>query len=348
VKRSTYNQHFLRRFFRHIGFLIRRNRHVQIGLGLGLVGFFILVSIFVSLISAPQRFTDVERFTIPLSASESDIIASLKSKGFIKSPGAFSLILSLRGMHDNITPGGYVLSKSMNAWDVASVLNKKLVMAWVVIPEGLRKEEIADILAKDLHWSNDQKLEWINKDTTTSQDIIEGVYFPDTYLISFTDTPEQVAKRLQSAFNEKFGPLAQEARKKNIKWTTVVTMASLIQREAAGKEDMPIIAGILWNRLEIGMKLDIDATVQYARGNTGKGWWAPISLKDKQIPSSYNTYIYKGLPPHPISNPSLDALSAVVNPATTKCLFYIHDSSRKIHCAATYDEQLNNIERYLR
>ncbi|MFH1565593.1 MAG: endolytic transglycosylase MltG [bacterium] len=112
---------------------------------------------------------------------------------------------------------------------------------------------------------------------------------------------------------------------------------------------MPLIAGILWNRLLKEMKLEIDATVQYARGKTEKGWWTPIKASDiTEIDSPYNTYKYKGLPPHPISNPGINAIEAVLNPIETDCLYYLHDDNREIHCAKTFEEHKANIEKYLK
>ena len=131
-------------------------------------------------------------------------------------------------------------------------------------------------------------------------------------------------------------------------WTTGLRLASVVQREAAGKEDMPLVAGILWNRLLKGMKLEVDSTVQYARGKTDKCWWAPIKPGDiTEIDSPYNTYKYKGLPPHPIDNPGIDAIEAVLNPTETDCLYYLHDNNGQIHCAKTYEEHKANIEKYL-
>ncbi len=95
------------------------------------------------------------------------------------------------------------------------------------------------------------------------------------------------------------------------------------------------------------MKLQVDSTIQYARGNTGKGWWAPITVADEKIDSPYNTYLYTGLPPHPIDNPGLDAINAVLNPAKTNCMYYLHDTSGNIHCSATYQGHLQNIQTYL-
>jgi len=294
------------------------------------------------------RKVEAERFIIPLGFNEAAAVSKLKEEGFIRRAFVFNLVLDFKGGRGKIKPGGYQISKSMNVWQVVRVLIGESYMKWVVIPEGLRKEEIADILADKLGWSDEIKEKWINVDTEKDSDYKEGVYFPDTYLISKDEEPEKVAKRLQVKFQEEINPFSEEVLKQNIKWTTMVKIASIVQREAAGKADMPVIAGIIWNRLEKGLKLEVDATVQYARGKTEEGWWTPIKPADKKINSPYNTYLNKGLPPVPICNPGLDAIKAVLYPAKTKCLYYIHDSVRVIHCANTYEEHLENVENYLK
>ena len=95
------------------------------------------------------------------------------------------------------------------------------------------------------------------------------------------------------------------------------------------------------------MKLEMDSTIQYAKGSEEKGWWTQISNKDKKIDSPYNTYLYEGFPPGAISNPSLDAINAAFNPAKTDCIFYIHDKNHITHCAKTYEEHKQNVEKYL-
>ena len=288
-----------------------------------------------------------ERFVVPLSADTYAVVEKLKHEGFIRDISGFDIALFLRGV-GAVQPGGYKISKKMNAWEVASVMKNDPYMKWVSIPEGLRKEEIVDILGTALKWNENQKDEWVTKYTAENQDFFEGVYFPDTYLIPKDEFPKKVAERMQNKFQEKFSDFSKEAAEQNIKWTTLLKIASIVQREAAGKNDMPLIAGILWNRLLNDMKLEVDATVQYARGDTGNGWWAPIKVADKQIDSLYNTYKYKGLPPHPIANPGIAAISAVLHPEETKCMYYIHGSDKTIHCAETYEHHLRNIETYLK
>lgn len=296
--------------------------------------------------SSPATLAD-ERFVVPFGSTSTDVVADkLLAEGFIANKIAFSLAFSARG-GGMIQPGGYKLSKKMSAFEVAGVLHAAPYMKWVQIPEGLRKEEIADILARQLGWTAVQKTAWITTYTNTRPDYIEGVYFPDTYLIPVDETPAAVAQRLIAKFNEKFNPLLPQFNAQNIKWSTGLTLASIVQREAAGKSDMPLIAGILWNRLNTNMYLGVDATLQYARGNIGTGWWAPIKASDKSISSPFNTYTNKGLPPHAISNPGLSAIEATLHPATTDCLYYLHDNNGQIHCAATYEEHQANIQKYL-
>jgi len=312
------------------------------------------ITFFLFQFTAPQKNIEPEQFTIPSTGIDDtrEVAAQLEKHGFIKNTLAFRIALSrLKGAIsvcvDCIQSGAYKISKSMSAWEVAEVLRRGPYMKWVVIPEGLRKEEIADILASVLGWSNEEKNQWISVYTAMKFDETEGVYFPDTYLIPVDEEPLKVAERLRAKFNEKFASYSKEAFKQNIKWDTLLKIASIVQREAAGKNDMPLVAGILWNRLLKGMKFEVDATLQYARGNAGDGWWAPITLAEKQIDSPYNTYKYAGLPPHPIANPGLAAIEAVLHPEETKCLFYLHDESKKIHCAETYEDHQENIKTFL-
>lgn len=307
----------------------------------------IAVVAYVSTFGAPQKSAEPERFVITLGSGKTEIVGKLRAEGFIKSPWMFRFALRWKSGKD-IQPGGYKISKSMDVWEIAGVLAGEPYMKWAVIPEGLRKEEIADILAATLSWNDEEKQEWITKYTAMKYDYTEGVYFPDTYLIPVDEPPLDVAERLRAKFEEQFAPYAEEALKQNIKWDTLLKIASIVQREAAGKSDMPLIAGILWNRLLAGMKLEVDATVQYARGKTPDGWWMPIKPADKEIDSPYNTYRYKGLPPHPIANPGIDAIKAVLHPEKTECLYYLHDKLGTIHCAKTYKEHQQNIEKYLR
>jgi UPF0755 protein len=241
------------------------------------------------------------------------------------------------------------VSKNMSAWQIANKITSSPDMKWVVVPEGLRKEQIGEILTSTFNWSNEELDKWNTEYTKMRIDYIEGTYFPDTYLIPVDEGGFKIAERMTRRFDEQFAPYISQFAQQNILWTTGIKLASIIQREAGGKDDMPLIAGIMWNRLNQDINLEIDATVQYARGKAEAGWWAPVTSEDIQnIDSPYNTYKYKGLPPFPISNPGIDAIEAVLHPAETDCLYYLHDSNRQIHCAKTLEEHQANIEKYLR
>ncbi|MFA5172864.1 MAG: endolytic transglycosylase MltG [Candidatus Paceibacterota bacterium] len=330
----------------------------KIILSLGIFIFIFILSgvlFYNHLFGAPEKNAEPERFIVSLNETKEDAVQKLSAGGFIKSEWGFKIALGV----SKIRPGGYKISKSQNVWQLAKAL-KEPYMEWVIIQEGLRKEQIAEILAEKLDWSSEEKNDWVIKYTAEKPDYSEGVYFPDTYLISKDESPEDIAKRFINKFNEKFQPYAEKFAKANIKWTTAIKLASIVQREAAGKSDMPLVAGVLWNRLLKDMRLETDCAIQYARDtslhyNSGLtkylsegDWWKPISSADKNISSPYNTYKNKGLPPHPISNPGLDAISAALNPAKTECLFYLHDTEGEIHCAKTYEEHKANIEKYLR
>ncbi|MDP2929985.1 MAG: endolytic transglycosylase MltG [bacterium] len=323
-----------------------KNKKIIILGGVVLAIICIAIFIFLYQFSAPQRNAEQERIVVNPTTTTTELIPKLKEQGYIRNEKAFEFALRRRG--GEIEPGGYKISKSMSAWKIAKILTSEPYMKWVVIPEGLRKEQIAEILATELGWSEQEKSDWITKFTAMKYDYIEGVYFPDTYLIPIDETGLEIAERFIDKFNEEFAPYAEKFAAQNIKWTTALKIASLIQREAGSKDDMPLIAGIIWNRLLKGMKLEIDATLQYARGNAGDGWWAPINVADKKIDSPYNTYLYSGLPPHPICNPGINAIDAVLNSTKTECIYYLHDSNKQIHCAKTYAEHKTNIEKYLK
>ncbi len=334
------------------------------------VGIVVLViagslGLYFTALKAPQGDTQEERFIVGLNDSTQDTISKLEKEGFIRSSKVFRLLLGTKGAV-TIQSGGYKISKSMNAWELAGVVSREPYMKWIVLPEGLRKEQIAKMLADELSWSKEEEIKWVTEYTALKFDEIEGVYFPDTYLIPVDEDPLKVADRLRAKFNERFAEYGAEAVSQNIRWPTVLKIASLVQREAASKDDMPIIAGILWNRLlEQNMRLDIDATVQYARDHaihygeapdadqskkysSDGSWWTPIKVEDKKIDSPYNTYTHTGLPPHPIANPGLNAIRAVLYPEKTDCLYYLHDANRQIHCAASYKEHQENIETFLK
>ena len=301
-----------------------------------IVGFFFFLYQF-----SPSKIGEKQEiFVLPLQISQDQIVEKLQSEGFIKSKTFFNWVLILKGGHEEIASGGYFLSKNMWAWEIAEILVNHPSQTWVFLPEGLRKEEIAEILENKLNWPEDEK----GKFLTEAQ---EGYLFPDTYLIDLDWSGGKVAKRLYSQFEENVAGLFQEAESENIRTDTLIVLASLVQREAANEKEMPLLAGIIWNRWLGGIPFQIDATIQYVLGEPGN-WWPIIKKEDYKIDSPYNTYLHKGRPPSPICNPGLAAISAVIHSEESDYLYYIHDSQGQIHLAKTYEEHLKNIAKYLK
>jgi len=323
-----------------------------------LIFFLFLISVgiffFYSHFSAPQKNASEERYVIALNFSEEKIIQDLVQKGFLKDHKIFNFILTAKKWHKKIQPGAYKISKSMNAYQLA----KRLVVEgpyqkWIIIPPGKRKEQVALILQKTLEWPYSLARNFAN----TAE---EGYLYPDTYLINTDADPVQIFQKFKANFNEKFDQkIQQDLLAKNIRNDTAIKIASLIERESGDDEDKPVIAGIIWNRLLKGMKLEIDATVQYAIATKKLSDYGLQSLEDldfwpklgpgivRTIDSPYNTYLYKGLPPGPICSPSLDSIKAVVYPVKTDALYYFHSPDKKIHTAKTLKEHQENIKNFL-
>ncbi len=215
-------------------------------------------------------------------------------------------------------------------------------MRIVKVNEGLRREEVAEVVANRLDWDDTEKADFLDKAN------VEGRYFPKTYLIYKDEVPAKVVETMNTEFDKQVSKVKKPKSKTIINEETILKIASIIQREAAGKQDMNLISGIIWNRIFNGMKLQIDATLQYAKGSAEDGWWGEVNPEDKKIKSSYNTYLHPGLPPGAIANPGLAAISAASNPIKTDCLFYLHDNNRNIHCAKTYEQHKKNIDIYLK
>lgn len=287
-----------------------------------------------------------EDFVVSPEESLADTATALRASGFIKSELSFRLAYQMVRGERTLRAGGYSLARTMDAWTVAKTLAEVPRLSWITIAPGMRKEQIADLFEEDLGWTAKEKEQWNTVATEVGEGYSEGVYFPDTYLIPSDQPPEDVAARLRGRFEEAFAPYALEAAAKNIPWTDIVTLASLIEKEA-GKKDKALVSGILWNRLNKGMLLQVDATLQYVKGSEAN-WWPSPRPADKSIDSPFNTYKYEGLPPEPIASPSLASIEAALNPEKTSCLYYLHDLYGRIHCSTNYKAHVANVNRYLR
>lgn len=219
---------------------------------------------------------------------------------------------------------------------------------FVTVRPGQRQEQVAASFGRELGWTASERAEFIAKAHELEPEFPTGATVPGIYFASVSE-PEDVALLTQERFEQEIRARYGSTTEAVVPIEDAITIASLLEREAGDWEDMRLISGVIWNRLFVGMKLQIDATLQYAESNRDKaanGWWPSVEPKDKYIKSAYNTYQNAGLPPGPIANPSIAAILAALNPKKTDCLFYFHDKRGEFHCAKDYKEHVRLLKQY--
>lgn len=287
-------------------------------------------------------------FEIKSGSSLDTVINSLSVAKLIRSRTAFKLTVLKLGLANKIQAGFFELNQAMTASELARSLTKAMTkQVRVTIPEGLRIEEINNIISKSFATVSDSKFK--SAEFAVLAKNSEGKLFPDTYDFELSSTAEVIFNRLTSRHQEIFNTLNVAENKKD----HVLVLASLLEREAASSDEMPQIAGVIEKRLENGWPLQIDATVQYALGTKNCktincNWWKQsLTIDDLKINSPYNTYLNKGLPPQAIANPGKSALVAAAKPLASSAWFYLHDLDGKIHFADTIEAHNKNICTYL-
>lgn len=279
-------------------------------------------------------------FVINKGESTRQIGTELQKNGLIKDSLVFLILSRLGGFDGKMQAGDFRLTPNQTPFQILTTFTKGTLDVWVTIPEGLRATEIAAILKKNLP---SYESSW--DDMLAAQ---EGYLFPDTYLFPRDATIDQIISIMENNFKQKYA-IAQAQQTNKLSKSQVVTLASIVQREAITPHDMQYVASVLENRLDIGMALGSDVTVEYALGyNTQeKTWWKKdLTIDDLAINSAYNTRKVAGLPPAPISNPGLVALEAVTNTPSTDYLYFIADSKGVVHFAKTLAEHNANIAKY--
>jgi len=309
-----------------------------------------------ALLTQPLNPAGAEQsFTIEPGESVPSIAIRLEEVGLIRSAAAFRTYLIYTGLDTSIQAGDYNLSPALSIVDIARKLQDATPeqITFVILP-GWRMEEIAASLSSSgLEITAEEFLSAARSappglDYLPAPASTEGFLFPDVYILPRETTAEAlVAEFLRNFSLHLTIDLREGFTRQNLDVYQAVTLASIVQREAVVGNEQPQIASVFLNRLNAGIKLDTDPTVQYALGfNSIQGtWWSnPLNAADLQVDSPYNTYIYAGLPPGPIANPSLSALRAVAFPAETPYYFFRArcDDSGLHNFAVTFEEHLQN------
>jgi UPF0755 protein len=295
--------------------------------------------------------------TIDPGESVSSITGKLWEDGLISNPGVFRSYLLYSGLDTSLKAGDYKLSPALAPIEIAQAIQSSISadVTLTILP-GWRAEEIANALpssglnitAEEFYSAVHTHPDGYSFSDCMAGDSLEGYIFPESYTLPresiINDLLPQILMNFETQVNSE---LRGGFSTQGLDLCQAVTLASIVQREAMVKEEMPIIASVFYNRLNSGAVLASDPTVQYALGfNESQGtWWTnPLSLEDLQVNSPYNTYIYAGLPPGPISNPGLAALKAVAFPAQTPYYYFraACDGSGRHLFSETFDEHLAN------
>ncbi len=284
-------------------------------------------------------------FTIAPGASVSEIRATLTQDNLLRSPLLFEWYVRLRGWSGKFQAGEFKIPEKISAADVAAILvSSRGASVTITIPEGWTTAEIATRLDANGVVSKQEFLQTIrkNKFAYSYRDPrgdwnLEGFLFPDTYQFRRGMKAEEVIGRMLDTF---------ERRITGLEKITVpdILLASIVEAEVPHPADRPIVAGIFLKRLQIGMALQSDATLNYATGNGSHA----LSAKELAIDSPYNTYRHRGLPPTAIGNPGLDAIRAAIYPSASPYLYFLSGTDGQTHFAKTFAEQIENKKKYLR
>lgn len=326
----------------------RQRSYAVLGLLLALFVALAIAFLWYQLSLKPVSQTEVppQIFVIKKGQSIDNIGTSLEKAGLIRSRAVFKLLLTQKGLSKKIQAGTFRLSPSMDANQILTELTHGTLDVWVTLLEGWRREEMASAINKAYEENGVTFDEAAFLELTVDK---EGYLYPDTYLLPLSASSDNIVQLLTSTFTKKTASIQKDIESSSLSLSKIVTLASLVEREAKTDTSRKLVAGILLNRLEIGMPLQVDATLQFAKGFDAqdKTWWTPPVALDKSINSPYNTYQNPGLPPGPIASPSLSSIQAVVNPTPSDYLYYITGSDGQMYYAKTLEEHNKNIQNHL-
>lgn len=311
---------------------------------------------------------EVVEIEVEQGDSTGRIATKLRSADLIRQPALFTALVRYKGLDGELQAGRYLLRPTMSMSQIISALqNSRVAELQVVVPEGLRLEEVAArvaatgvvdesaFLAAARNAAAFKSGHFLLNDVPEGGSL-EGFLFPDTYRIAATSTVTEVIELMLNRFDEQYAKIERDVRVPDRNVYQIVTMASIVQREAALESEMPRIASVFWNRLksensaETGNgRLQADPTVQYALGynDQEQTWWRKeLTAADLQIASPYNTREQPGLPPGPISAPGLAALTGAAQPDESANYLYFVASCAKdgSHNFATSFEEFQTFE----
>jgi len=292
------------------------------------------------------------RFVVSPGATFHQVADTLHQAGLIDNVTVFDLYARYKHLDRNVQAGAYELSRNLNDVQILTALQTAIPdEVYIAIPEGYTIKKTAamldqggiikgsDYVAQAV--AGAYKHDFLS--TLSPGTSLEGFLFPDTFLVPRAATAKQLITLQLDDFQKHWTATRKaQAAQRHLTPQQVVIIASLIEREARYEVDRPLVASVIYNRLQAGWPLQIDATVLYAKGV----WQSTVTTDDRKIDSPYNTYLHTGLPPGPIANPGIQSIDAALQPAQTGYFFYLSDPQGHNHYARTNDEFNQLLKQY--
>lgn len=291
---------------------------------------------------------------IERGSSTSRIASLLEEEGLIHSALFFKLLVRMTGQEPNLQAGIYRLQSDMPLFEIVRRITRGLVVTEsITIPEGFTIKEIGDLFQVRMDSTKEEFYQSLDRVVARYPSIskeytglphhheLEGYLFPDTYQYSHGKSLEDLISLMVERFYRMVNQYSMEemARELGLSLHQLVTMASIIEKEAQREDERALIAGVIYNRLRIGMPLQVDATVLYVLPERKE----VVLYRDLEVESPYNTYSINGLPPGPISNPGLPSLLAALYPASTDYYYYVARRDGSHIFSKTYQQHLQAI-----
>ena len=314
-----------------------------------LCGLFVGLQVWWLVTASPTVAAGPRIIEIPPHLGVLDIARRLDKADIIRSPFGFALLALVQGKARSLKAGEYEVPQGANTFAVLSLLEGgKVLYHPVLLKEGGSLADLARAIeAEGLARADDVIRVGHDPIFLRALEIpaasIEGYLFPDTYQFAKGVTPEEMLARMVMKMRAQLTPeLQKAARDRGISVHQLLTLASIIEREAVVPSELPLISAVFWNRLKLDMPLQADPTVQYA---TGKGH-QPLTRNDLLVDHPYNTYRRPGLPPGPIANPGLLAIRAAANPARVNYLYFVAMDERRHQFSQSLNDHNEAVARY--
>ena len=293
---------------------------------------------------------------IPTGSTLNQVTDILKENNLIKNKIIFKLYVRLSDNSSKLKSGKYLFNQTYSNKEIINDLSKGKVYndgIRITIPEGSTSIEIVDLLTKNNLGDKKVYKKLINNPKEfknrfkflDDENIVslEGFLYPSTYYFKEDESEKYILNHMLETFESKYNDKLQKRQKElNKSLYEVINLASIVEKEAVLDEDRPIIASVFYNRINIGMPLQSDATIQYIFKERKKS----ITYNDLKIDSPYNTYKVQGLPPTPIANPGIKSIEAVLYPANTEYLYFVATIEGGNNYSKTYEEHIKNVEQY--